>query len=111
MLSIKRIRTVVPALLLTLAAPLAMAATVDAKDCVKPEFPARWLNEGDSGNVVVAFLVGADGKVLDSKLVESSGFPRVDRASIRAGAACKFKPASDQSAASWAKVKYTWVAD
>ncbi|HEU4777565.1 MAG TPA: TonB family protein [Telluria sp.] len=111
MLSIKRIRPFVSALLLTLAAPLAMAATVDPKDCAKPEFPARWLNEGDSGNVVVAFLVGADGKVLESKLVESSGFPRVDRASIRAGAACKFKPASDLSAASWAKVKYTWVAD
>jgi len=111
MLSTKRLSTVVSALLLSLAAPLAMAATVDPKDCVKPEFPARWLNEGDSGNVVVAFLVGADGKVLDSKLVESSGFPRVDRASIRAGAACKFKPAADQTAASWAKVKYTWVAE
>jgi periplasmic protein TonB len=99
------------AILLALAAPLSMAATVDPKDCTTPEFQARWLNEGDSGNVVVAFLVGADGKVLDSKLVESSGYPRVDRASIRAGAGCKFKPASDQSAASWAKVKYTWVVD
>lgn len=111
MFSTKRIRTAVSALLLTLAAPLAMAATVDPKDCVKPNFPARWVNDGDSGNVVIAFLVGADGKVLDSRLVESSGFLNLDRASIRAGAGCKFKPANDQSAASWAKVKYTWVVD
>ncbi|WP_083599042.1 energy transducer TonB [Massilia sp. CF038] len=111
MLSTKHFSALASALLLTLAAPLAMSATVDPKDCTQPEFPARWLNEGDSGNVVVAFLVGADGKILDSKLVESSGYPRVDRASIRAGASCKFKPASDQSAATWAKVKYTWIVD
>lgn len=111
MLLTHRFPAIVSALLLSLASPLAMAATLDPNACAKPDFPARWLNDGDSGNVVVAYLVGADGKVLDSKLVESSGYPRVDRASIRALASCKFKPASDQSAASWAKVKYTWVAD
>jgi periplasmic protein TonB len=118
MLSTKRVSTVLSILLLSLAAPLAIAAganaTVDPKDCETPEFPARWQNEGDSGNVVVAFLVGADGKVLDSKLVESSGIVRVDRASVRAGARCKFQPgvaANGQAAASWAKVKYTWVID
>ncbi len=110
-MSSHHLRTLVSALLLVLAAPLTLAATVDPKDCTTPDYPARWLNEGDSGNVVVAYLVGADGKVLDSRLLESSGFARVDRASVRAGASCKFKPASDQSAASWAKVKYTWIVD
>ncbi|UUZ51337.1 energy transducer TonB [Massilia sp. B-10] len=98
MLLTHRFPAIVSALLLSLASPLAMSATLDPSDCAKPEFPARWLNEGDNGNVVVAFLVGTDGKVLDSKLVESSGYPRVDRASIRAVTSCKFKPASDQSA-------------
>lgn len=110
------LRTVLSAVLLSLAAPIAMAAeqaiTIDPKECDKPDYPARWINEGDTGNVVVAYLVGANGKVLESRLVESSGYPRIDRASLRAGASCKFNGgASGQSAASWAKVKYTWVAD
>lgn len=115
MLSIKRSSTILSALLLSLAAPLAMATdaavTVDPKECEVPAYPSRWSSEGEGGNVVVAYLVGADGKVLESKLVESSGYARVDRASVRAGARCKFLPASGQTAASWAKVKYTWVAE
>jgi len=114
MLSTKRFSTVLSALLLSLAAPLAMAATVDPKDCETPDYPARWQNDGESGNVVVAYLIGADGKVLETKLVESSGFANVDRASVRSGTRCKFQPgvaANGQAAASWAKVKYTWVVD
>lgn len=115
MLSTKRTRLFVSALLMSLAAPLALAAdtaiTVDPKECEVPSFPTRWQNDGDSGNVIVAYLVGTDGKVLESKLVESSGSSRVDRASVRAGARCKFQPASGQTVAGWAKVKYTWTVD
>ncbi|MFL6657974.1 MAG: energy transducer TonB [Massilia sp.] len=112
-----RLCAVAAALLLSVSAGQAMAADVaakfDPKDCEKPDFPARWMNEGDAGNVVVAFLVGADGKVVESKILESSGSSRVDRASAKAGARCKFQAGSrdGQAAPGWAKVRYTWLVD
>jgi TonB family protein len=85
-------------------------ARIDAAACDKPHFPARWQNDGDGASVVVGYLVDADGKVVDSKIVESSGFAYIDRASQRAGARCKFTPAEgSQAAAAWTKVKYSWV--
>ncbi len=85
-------------------------ARIDAATCDKPYFPARWQNEGDGASVVVGYLVGADGKVVDSKIVQSSGFAHIDRASERAGARCKFVPADgNPTAAAWTKVKYSWV--
>jgi protein TonB len=112
MFSTKRYTAVAASLLLCLAAGNAVAAdvspTIDMRDCEKPDFPARWHNEGDGGNVIVAFLVGTDGKVIESKIVESSGSTRVDRASAKAGAQCKFVPAA---APGWARVRYTWLVD
>ncbi len=60
--------------------------------------------------MVIGYLVTAEGKVVDSKIVQSSGLSHVDRASERAGARCKFVPAEgSDAAASWTKVKYSWV--
>jgi protein TonB len=118
MLSTKRYSAVVSslsALLLCVAAVPALAADraakIDPKGCDAPEYPPRWQTDGEGGNVVVAFLVGADGKVMESKIVESSGSPRVDRASARAGARCTFQPGArnGEAAPSWTKVRYTWV--
>ncbi len=115
MLMSKRCATLVSSLLLCIASVQAVAAdrnaTFDPKGCEAPEFPARWQNDGESGNVVVAYLVGTDGKVQEAKIVESSGSPRVDRASAKAGARCKFKPAAKngEAAAAWTKVRYSWV--
>jgi protein TonB len=112
MLSNKRYSAVAASLLLCLAAGGARAADaapkLDTQQCEKPDFPTRWHNEGDGGNVVVAFLVGANGKVIESKIVESSGSQRVDRASAKAGERCTFGPVA---APTWAKVRYTWVVD
>jgi protein TonB len=115
MLSIKRSAAVLSILLLCLAAGHSMAADVPARingaGCDKPDYPLRWQQEGDGGNVIVAFLVGTDGKVMDSRIVTSSGSPRVDRASARAGARCTFQPAAvnGQLAPSWTKVRYSWL--
>ncbi len=116
MFSITRYAAVASSLLLCLCAGQAMAADTaakfDGKECAKPDFPSRWLNDGDGGNVVVAFLVGTDGKVMESKIVESSGSTRIDRASAKAGARCMFQPGAKngQAAPSWARVRYTWLA-
>jgi protein TonB len=85
-------------------------ARIDASACDKPNFPTRWQNDVDGASVVIGYLVDANGKVMESKIVESSGLAHIDRASERAGARCKFIPAEGaQAEASWTKVKYSWV--
>jgi protein TonB len=118
MFSTKRYAAVMSSLLLCLVASHAVAADrtakLDPKDCEKPEFPVRWQADGISGgDVLVAYLVGSDGKVMDSKVVQSSGTARIDRASVKAGARCKFEPGAKngQAEPSWAKVRYTWLID
>ncbi len=117
MFTTKPYATVLAALLLSTfslsGAAADQPATLDAANCAKPAFPARWVNEGAAGQVTLAFLVGADGKVAESKVEESSGHSRIDRASERAARSCGFKPGTrnGQAAPGWAKVRYTWQAE
>ncbi len=92
------------------AAAGSSVARVDASACDKPYFPERWMHDVDGASVIVGYLVGSDGKVVDSKIVQSSGYLHIDRASERAGARCRFVRASGAAAdAVWTKVKYSWV--
>ncbi|NHZ77955.1 TonB family protein [Massilia sp. CCM 8695] len=117
MFATTRFATVLSATLLCLSATQAMAedrpARLEVAGCEKPEFPVRWQDDGESGTVTIAYLVDTDGKVVQSKVLESSGAVRVDRASVRAGARCKFEPGAKdgQAALAWAKVKYSWVVE
>lgn len=105
------------ALLLSLCAGSASAAggsaaRLESASCAVPAFPARWQEDGDTGIVTLAVLVGADGKVMASKLLSSSGIARVDRASLKASSQCTFQPgAKDQSMPAWTKVRYSWVVE
>jgi TonB family protein len=48
--------------------------------------------------------------VQDAKVVESSGYRALDRASLRAGYHCTFAaPKAGDSAAVWTTVQYKWV--
>jgi protein TonB len=105
--------TVIAAFLLSATSAAAMAAEVpaslDAKNC-KAEYPKASLINEEQGDVKMAFLVGADGNVVDSKLEKSSGFKNLDKAAIKALSACKFKPGTKDGAVAqtWAKVDYSW---
>lgn len=112
-----RFAAVLSATLLCVASGQALAieqaARIDEAACEKPVYPSAWQDDGESGTVTIAYLVDTDGKVLQSKVLESSGAPRIDRASVRAGARCKFQPGArdGQAALAWAKVKYSWIVD
>jgi protein TonB len=105
--------TVIAAFLLSATSAAAMAAevpaTLDAKNC-KAEYPKASLMNEEQGDVKMAFLVGADGNVVDSKLEKSSGFKNLDKAAMKALAACKFKPGTKDGALAqtWTKVDYSW---
>lgn len=103
------------ALMLALSAMPAIAAgaagrpSTAPQECAKPEYPVRWQEDGQNRNVVVAFLVDADGRVAASKVVQSSGHMKVDRASVRAIERCTFAPAA--GAPAWSKVRYSWIVE
>ena len=105
--------SLVSALMLVSGSALAAGesqARLEAAPCEAPEFPTRWQEDGDSGIVTLAVLVAEDGKVMASRLLNSSGIARFDRASLKASARCKFQPAAKdkQSMPSWMKVQYNW---
>ena len=79
------------------------------KSC-KAEYPKASLMNEEQGDVTMAFLVGTDGSVVDSKIEKSSGYKNLDKAAIKALSACKFKPGTKDGAVAqtWTKVDYSW---
>jgi protein TonB len=87
-------------------------ASFDAKNC-KAEYPKASLINEEQGTVSMSFLVNPDGTVADSTLEKTSGFKNLDKAAMKAIAACKFKPGTKDGAPAqtWAKVDYAWKLD
>jgi protein TonB len=84
---------------------------IDAKrGCRTPEYPASSQRLGEAGTVVLQFLIGVDGRVKDSRIVTSSGYPRLDEAARDALGDCRFVPGTvdGKPEESWAPIKYTW---
>jgi protein TonB len=91
-------------------APPSVSLKVDGKRCRAPEYPAVSSRLGEQGSVVLQLLVGPDGRVKDSKLVTSSGYPRLDEAARKGLSLCRFDPAMDegQPTSAWGTIKYTF---
>lgn len=85
-------------------------AQFDAKAC-KAEYPKASLMNEEEGAVGMAFLVSAEGRVLDSKIEKTSGFKNLDNAAVKAITNCKFKPGTKDGAVAqtWTKVNYVWA--
>lgn len=81
-----------------------------ARSCQQPEYPAASRRNEETGTVQLRFLIGVDGKVIDSKVESSSGYPRLDQAAIRALSQCQFKAGTldGKPEQSWASLKYVW---
>jgi protein TonB len=80
------------------------------RNCREPEYPPVSQRLGEKGTVVLAFLIGTDGKVKESRVDKTSGFPRLDEAAREALGRCKFVPGTTNGAPeeAWANIKYTW---
>lgn len=91
--------------------PHRVAAVIDAKQaCEEPEYPSTSRRNEEQGTVVLRFLVDVDGHVVDSKIANSSGFSRLDRAARDTLSRCVFKPGTvdGKPEQSWANIRYTW---
>lgn len=58
----------------------------------KPAYPARSIDLGEEGTVVLQAVISADGRVKSVQVKTSSGFPRLDRAALDAVRRWKFQP-------------------
>ena len=92
------------------AAPVVTAAVISASGCEKPEYPSASKRLEEEGTVQLKFLVGVDGKVIESAIEKSSGFRRLDEAARAGLSKCQFKPGTvdGKPQQSWASMKYTW---
>ena len=106
---------VVPAAPPALAArpkpPVRTAAGVNMAQCDKPVYPSASKRMEEEGTVGLRFLLGTDGKVLQSEVEKSSGYKRLDEAARVGLAKCLFKPAmvDGQAEPSWTTIRYVWV--
>ena len=91
-------------------APTRTAAGVNVNQCEKPEYPSASRRLEEEGTVALRFLVGVDGKVLQSEIEKSSGFKRLDEAARAGLSKCQFRPAlvDGKPEQAWASMKYTW---
>jgi TonB family protein len=79
---------------------------VDLKSCDKPVWPRESLYKGEAGTVTLSFLIGPDGAVLESKVLQSSGFPMLDVAARDGLEKCKFTATGRKP--EWTKMQYVW---
>jgi protein TonB len=95
------------------AQPVRVPAVVEASACEKPNYPASSLRNQEEGIVMLSFLIGVDGKVVDAKVEKSSGYRELDKAARLALSLCKFKPGTvdGKPEQSWTQMQYTWKLD
>jgi D-alanyl-D-alanine endopeptidase (penicillin-binding protein 7) len=79
-------------------------------NCARPVYPPDAIRHDHTGTVELAFLIGTEGKVLESKVVTSSGHATLDQEAHQAIAKCPFKPATEggKPQQAWVTVKYVW---
>jgi len=85
--------------------------TLDSTSCGTPVWPIASLRNEESGTVQLVFLIGTDGKVKETRIKQSSGFPRLDEAAKQGLAVCRFTPyvVNGTAQPAWIKMAYRWV--
>lgn len=93
--------------------PVHVAAVINLNACDKPAYPASSIRTGETGTVTLSMLIGTDGKVIETKTLESSGYRALDRAASQALSQCRFTPGTIDGVTqqSWTKVQYVWKID
>ncbi len=97
------------------AAPTAPAIRTGAviqagASCAKPDYPSASRRLEEEGTVILKFLIGVEGKVLQADIEKSSGYTRLDDAARNALSKCQFRPGTvdGKPEQSWATIAYKW---
>jgi TonB family protein len=75
-----------------------------------PDYPSSSRQRGETGTVVLAFMVDANGQVTRSEVRHSSGYALLDQTAMNTLSQCPFQPAYRDGSpiASEAVVTYVW---
>jgi protein TonB len=87
------------------------AAVANFSTCAKPEWPRSSLRNEETGTVTLAFVIGVDGRVVESKVTKSSGYRELDRAAVNGISKCVFKPGTIDGKPEQAsmQMQYVWT--
>jgi len=77
--------------------------------CARPVYPQSSLRNNEQGRVVLSYLIGLDGAVLDGKIARSSGFPDLDRAAYVALAKCLYRMPDGATEPRWMSATHIWT--
>lgn len=88
-------------------------AAVDWDTCSAPAYPRAAQRRGDSGVVMIDYVISSDGLVLSQRITQSSGSSLLDNAAAKAIGKCRFKPATadGQAVSSTTTVRFAWKLD
>jgi protein TonB len=93
------------------AEPARVLPRVDAAHSQQPDYPPDARRAGEEGSLVLQVLVDPNGRAIDSKLEQSSGSERLDRAALQGvKASYRFTPGTVDGKAQemWYTFKFTW---
>jgi D-alanyl-D-alanine endopeptidase (penicillin-binding protein 7) len=81
------------------------------QSCPKPQWPGEDLAAGHEGTVTISYLINTEGKAVDSKILNSSGYQGLDEAARVAIGKCDFKPATQNGkpVQAWMRMQYVWT--
>jgi protein TonB len=95
------------------AATQASPAGLKTNTCSKPVYPREAIRNEWTGTSTIAFLIGTDGSVKDTKVVKSRGHDILDEAARVGLSQCQFRPATRNGklVETWQPVQYVWTLD
>ena len=91
--------------------PVRVNPKIDLKRSQEPAYPPASRRAGEQGSLILQVLIDADGRVEGSKLVQSSGFERLDQAALEGvKTSYRFIPGTvdGKPAQMWYTFKFTW---
>lgn len=86
------------------------AANGQMKYCARPVYPPKAMAERMEGTVTLAYLIGTDGAVRDTRIIRSSGHDLLDEAARSGIALCHFTPRrkGGEPIEAWVQMQYAW---
>jgi TonB family protein len=85
----------------------------DLRQCIRPAYPQSAVRDGEEGYVDIGVHVDADGHVLETKILSSTGSRALDKATEAAYRACVYTPGkvNGQPTAMWTRASSVWTTD
>jgi protein TonB len=108
---VRPVPTPVPPAPAPAAEPVRAMPRIDASHSREPEYPPTSRRLGEEGSLIVQVLVDTNGRVTDAKLVQSSGFDRLDQAALEGVKGnYRFVPGTvdGKPAPMWFTFRFTW---